>query len=614
MDKNTALRQYFGYHAFKEGQEQIIDSVLKGHDVTGIMPTGGGKSLCYQVPALLMPGITLVISPLISLMRDQVMALKKAGVDAAFINSSLSEQQISTVCRRIREAVYKIVYVAPERLEGDAFVSLMRAIDVSLVAVDEAHCISHWGQDFRPSYLKIAGFISKLPKRPVVAAFTATATDEVRQDIVNILKLQDPVCFVTGFDRPNLYFEVLKQRDKNSELRRLIEERCEKSGIIYCATRKSVESVCENLNIMGIQATRYHAGLADGERRINQDDFQFDRKPVMVATNAFGMGVDKSNISYVIHYNMPKSLEAYYQEAGRAGRDGERADCILLFSEGDINTAKFMIQNSGDNEDLSAEERNLIQRQEYKRLNIMTGYCRTTSCLRGYILGYFGQSHGDVCGSCGNCHSAFELKDITEQSRMILSCVKRVRDYLGYHVGITLIMNVLFGSRAKRVTHLKLYELSTYGIMKTSAGVQVRDYINYLVSQGYLTVNAAYETLELTKKSSEVLFGDKRVEMKVRVEQVSVVKSSKKRMAGRAATEPSGALMDALRMTRKRIANMENVPAYIVFSNACLADMVAKRPQTMQEFLKVSGVGEIKAARYGRQFLDEISKFEKGLG
>lgn len=385
MDKYTILKQYFGHTAFRQGQEALIDSLLSGRDAVGIMPTGGGKSLCYQIPALLLEGVTLVISPLISLMKDQVIALKNAGVPAAYINSSLTAEQRSTVYRRMSAGAYRIIYAAPERLAGEGFLSIAQRLDLALVAVDEAHCISQWGQDFRPSYLKIPEFLSQLPNRPVVGAFTATATEAVRRDIVRYLNLQNPLTLVTGFDRPNLFFDVyrLKAGEKPALLRRLLDERKDLSGIVYCATRAGVERVCSDLTLHGLSATRYHAGLSEEERARNQDDFQYDRKTVMVATNAFGMGIDKSNVSFVIHYNMPKSLEAYYQEAGRAGRDGTRADCILLYSPGDVSTAKFLIQNSSDNEDLTPEERRRIKNQEYRRLEAMTDYCQTRACQRG---------------------------------------------------------------------------------------------------------------------------------------------------------------------------------------------------------------------------------------
>ena len=446
LDKLLVLRRYFGHTAFRPGQEQLIDAVLSGQDVMGIMPTGGGKSLCYQVPALLLPGVTLVISPLISLMKDQVSALKNVGIPAAFINSSLSLRQLGLVYERARQGAYKVIYVAPERLEAEGFSAFAKEAAVSLVAVDEAHCISQWGQDFRPSYLKIATFIASLPRRPVVAAFTATATAEVRQDIVRLLQLQKPVCTVTGFDRPNLFFDVLRPKNKVTTLLALLRERNDKTGIVYCATRAAVEKVCQTLCDNGFSATRYHAGLADEERRANQEDFQFDRKQIMVATNAFGMGIDKSNVGFVIHYQMPKSLESYYQEAGRAGRDGAAADCILLFSPGDIETAKFFIANSSA-EEQSEEAQQAFQAREYARLRVMVDYCRRTDCLRGAILDYFGQPHEASCGSCGNCKSSYRSEDITVEAQMILSCVLRVKEKLGYFVGKTLIARILTGSR-----------------------------------------------------------------------------------------------------------------------------------------------------------------------
>lgn len=611
MDKNSILKQYFGHDSFRDGQGELIDSILSGQDVMGIMPTGGGKSFCYQIPALLLPGITLVISPLISLMKDQVMALKEAGINAAFLNSSLNEQQLHMVVQRLRAGAYKIIYVAPERLEGGGFISLAQKLNVSLVAVDEAHCISQWGQDFRPSYLKITEFILALPKRPVVAAFTATATQLVRQDIVRILQLQDPFCLVTGFDRPNLFFDVLKPRKKSAVLERLIDERRGKSGIVYCSTRSAVEKVYEGLTGIGISATRYHAGLADEERRQNQDDFQYDRKTVMVATNAFGMGIDKSNVSFVIHYNMPKSLEAYYQEAGRAGRDGEPANCLLLYSAGDVATAKYLIQNSGHNEALDPEERERVMRQGYSRLDKMAGYCKTTDCLRGYLMDYFGQAHESFCAGCGNCGGAYTLLDITVQAQMILSCIKRVKDYLGYGVGRTIIAQILRGGHDRNVLDRGLDKLSTYGLMKEFSTAQIREYIEFLESQGYLYTTQAYSTIDLTQKASEVLFGGEQVTMPVKVAPVQTEPKKKKGTLPPTYSKGPSGLFDTLRAVRYRIAQEEGVPAYIVFSNATLADMAAKRPHTRDEFLSVGGVGEMKASRYAQRFLEAISSFEE---
>ena len=418
MSKHQILERFYGYTAFRPGQEALIDGVLSGRDVFGIMPTGGGKSICYQVPSLMLPGITLVVSPLISLMRDQVMALKGMGIPAAYINSTLSGQQMQLVYRNLLAGLYKIVYIAPERLDYAGFSGVVSKLQVSFVAVDEAHCISQWGQDFRPSYLRIVNFIASLPVRPVVGAFTATATPQVREDIERILQLRDPVRAVTGFDRPNLFFDVLHPQRKEQELLKLLATRRQKSGIVYCATRKKVEEVCQTLRDKGYPATRYHAGLEEAERTQNQEDFIHDRAPIMVATNAFGMGIDKSNVSFVIHYNMPKCMEAYYQEAGRAGRDGTDADCILLYSGADIQTAKFFINSDSENEELDEAQRERIRQQDLKRLDAMVAYCKTGQCLRGYILEYFGQDHPQACGNCGICSAQFETRDITKEAQI----------------------------------------------------------------------------------------------------------------------------------------------------------------------------------------------------
>ena len=605
MDKQEALRHYFGHSAFRPGQERLIDAVLDGRDVLGVMPTGGGKSLCYQVPALLLPGVTLVVSPLISLVKDQVAALQAAGAPAACLNSALSLEQLRTVYSRARQGAYKLLYVAPERLEGEGFDRLVRELEVPLVAVDEAHCISQWGQDFRPSYLRISAFLEGLPRRPAVAAFTATATGPVQQDIVQLLALRDPVREVTGFDRPNLFFDVQHPRSKLAALLKLVEERPGRSGIVYCATRSGVEKVCQALEARGVSATRYHAGLEPEERQRNQDDFQFDRKAVMVATNAFGMGIDKSNVSYVVHYNMPKSLEAYYQEAGRAGRDGEAADCILLYSAGDIATARFLIENGG-NEELTSEAREAVRRHDYQRLSAMTGYCRTTACLRGRILDYFGQSHDASCGSCGNCRGEFASEDITVSAQLILSCVVRVREKLGYYVGKTLIVQVLRGSRDQRVRDLGLDKLSTFGLMAQLSAGRVRELMEYLELEGFLRTNPAHSTLEPAGKARSLLFAGERLSMPLRKDRVREKKPASKGTALPEAREER--LLAALRTLRARLAQAEGVPAYIVFSNAALADMARRAPRTMEAFLEVSGVGRVKAAKYGEAFLRVIQE------
>ena len=606
MNKSELLQRIFGYSHFRPGQETLIDAVLSGKDVFGIMPTGGGKSICYQIPALLLPGVSVVVSPLISLMRDQVMALKAAGVPAAYINSTLTGAQVQAVYRNLLAGRYKLLYVAPERLDTPGFEAVSEKIPISFLAVDEAHCISQWGQDFRPSYLRILNYIDRLPRRPVVGAFTATATKQVRQDVERILKLRDPVRTITGFDRPNLFFEVLRPELKDRELKRLLASRQGKSGIIYCSTRKKVETVCELLKDMGYSATRYHAGLEEKERVQNQEDFRYDRKTIMVATNAFGMGIDKSNVSFVIHYNMPKSLEAYYQEAGRAGRDGTEADCILLYNGSDVHVAQFLIENGSDNEELDPIQQAQVRKQDMARLEAMVGYCKTESCLRGYILEYFGQKHPDICGNCGSCNGNYRDVDITREAQMILSCVKRIQDKLGYPVGINLLGNVLRGSRNKRVLEWKLEELSTYGLLSSRSRSAVHAMIEHLEAEGYLQSELEHQTLSLTTSAAQVLYQGKQVSMKVEIEPEEIIV--------RTASEPlSGEyeeLFDILKELRGKLAKEAGIPAYVVFSNATLMDMAKKKPRTMSQFRKVSGVGEIKAAWYGSAFLERIREFD----
>lgn len=605
MEKEELLQRVFGYSGFRPGQEELIDGVLNGRDVFGIMPTGGGKSMCYQLPALMLPGITLVISPLISLMRDQVMALKAVGVSAAYINSTLTGPQVQAVYRNLLEGKYKIVYIASERLDYPGFAGLAARLPISFIAVDEAHCISQWGQDFRPSYLRIVNFIENLPKRPAVGAFTATATKQVREDVERILQLRVPIRTTTGFDRPNLYFEVIQTDEKEKELRRLLAARSKKSGIIYCSTRKKVETVCESLRDRGYSATRYHAGLTDEERSRNQEDFLYDRAPIMVATNAFGMGIDKSNVSFVIHYNMPKSIEAYYQEAGRAGRDGAAADCILLYNSGDVSTARFLINNGSENEELDSAQREAVRKQDLKRLDAMVGYCKTKACLRGYILEYFGQKHTEICGNCGSCNGNFETVDITREAQMILSCVKRIYDKLGYWVGINLIGNVLRGSKNKRVAELDLDTLSTYGLLKNRTRSDVHAMIDHLEAEGYLESESEHQTIRTTALAGLVLYHGKTVEMKVETEPEETILPS----APQKLSVEEGELFDALKELRGKLAKDAGIPAYVVFSNATLTDMAKKWPLTMSEFKRVSGVGEIKAAWYGTAFLKQIQRF-----
>ena len=607
QDQYEVLYRYFGYTAFRSGQAELIDAQLSGRDVFGIMPTGGGKSLCYQIPALMLEGITLVVSPLISLMKDQVTALKNMGVSAAYVNRSLSAEQIRLVLRNIQQKKYKIIYIAPERLLTESFLAAISNLKIAMVAVDEAHCISQWGQDFRPSCLRIADFLKLLKVRPVVSAFTATATQEVRDDVERILGLQNPLRIITGYDRPNLRFAVVQPKSKPLALLDFIEARPGKCGIVYCSTRKEVEKVCQMLQNKGISATRYHAGLSEEERHTNQDDFVYDRCKVMVATNAFGMGIDKSNVGYVIHYNMPQCIESYYQEAGRAGRDGENADCILLYSPSDIRTAKFLIQHPTENEELSEEERSNLIKRELIRLDAMVGYCNTSHCLRGYILEYFGQEYPQLCGNCSNCESTAEQRDITEYAKMILSCIYRIHEQLGYSLGITLVVRVLHGSREKRIKELRLDRLSTYGLMNHVPRAEIREMISALENQGYIMTHPDRGDLNLTDKAREVLFHGEKVKMLVRKK-----KREKSRKEDASSNPNTAGLLEELKALRLTLAKEENMPAYIVFSNATLKDMAQKAPVTMAEFLAVSGVGKFKAERYGQRFLTAIKKYMDG--
>ena len=482
MNCCDVLQKYFGYSSFRLGQKEITDSILSGRDTLGVMPTGAGKSICYQVPALLREGISIVISPLISLMQDQVTFLVQSGIKAAYINSSLTQSQLDAVIRNAAEGAYKLIYVAPERLENGAFLSFAENADIPMITVDEAHCISQWGQDFRPSYMNIPRFIERLPRRPVVTAFTATATDQVRQDIVRLLEMNDPFTLVTGFDRKNLYFEVRTPADRYAALSRLVKKYGDegRSGIVYCSTRKNVEKIAERLAGEGFAVTSYHGGMDETERFENQEDFIYDRKNVMIATNAFGMGIDKSNVSYVIHFNMPKDVESYYQEAGRAGRDGSPADCILLYSGADIHTAQFLINKSYEQSELSPEEAEVLRSRDMKRLKDMIAYCTGAECLRSYILRYFGENSSGECGNCSWCCSDEPYEDITVDSQKIMSCIIRS----GQRYGVKMVCDMLRGSETEKITLAGLDKLSTYGIMGDVSEKRIRNIIYRLTSQG----------------------------------------------------------------------------------------------------------------------------------
>lgn len=609
MNQYDVLQKYFGHDRFRPGQETLVNAILTGHDVLGVMPTGAGKSVCYQVPAMLLPGLTLVISPLISLMQDQVAALRQSGIEAACIHSGMEEQEYWNIVQGARLGQYKLLYVAPERLETDGFLSLVSGIRVSLVAVDEAHCVSQWGQDFRPSYLRIASFLEKLSPRPPVGAFTATATGQVKQDIARLLELRDPVSITTGFDRPNLYFAVERPRDKDRFVEDYILDHPDKSGIVYCATRKTVEMVCNQLRRAKIAATRYHAGLEAEERRKNQEDFVYDRRRVMVATNAFGMGIDKSNVGFVIHYNMPKNIENYYQEAGRAGRDGSSAECILLYSLGDVQTARFLIQNSHDNEELSEEQAVQIQRLDLQRLDRMVAYCKTTRCLRGFLLEYFGQRQTGNCGNCSNCRGDFVQTDITTEAQKILSGVARIEKRWPGGLGVVALVQMLRGSKDKNTLKRGLDTLPTYGIMQHTSPARMRLYLDALEEQGYIiNTQGEYPVVRLAADAKEVLFNGKTVTMTERKAAEKSNKTSKTKEVGVQADLPQD-LYERLRAVRSELAQKQHVPAYIILSNASLAEMASKHPRTTGDLMRISGVGEARAHRYGQKFLQAIAEY-----
>ena len=615
------LHQTFGYPTFRPHQEQIVEAAVSGRDVMAVMPTSAGKSICYQVPALALGGLTIVVSPLISLMSDQVMALRELGVAAACLNSALDSHERSQTLTEMSRGLLNLVYVAPERLADPAFLDVVQSHGLSLLAVDEAHCISQWGNDFRPSYQRICDFIDALPTRPPVMALTATATRQVREDIESTLGLRDPLRVVASFDRPNLSFAVERpsgKRAKDKALLEFVRAHEQSSGIVYCMSRRAVEDVCDMLREQGVAATRYHAGLSPEERDRNQADFIYDRSPVMVATNAFGMGIDKSNVSYVVHYNLPLSLENYYQEAGRAGRDGTKAECLLLYTAGDVHTAEFLLSRT-ERTDLTPEQLQAIHEADEQRLRQMVFYATTTDCLRSFILRYFGEEAPAYCGNCGNCLADYEEVDERTNALKILSCVARVRQHAiargnpATSVGAGSIVDILRGSKAAKVLERGWDSLSTYGIMADVPVPRIRAIIDELVYREFLTrAQGDYPTLALAGRGAVFMKGDKPFVMRVAKGRPRKPRPEGRTRGASAAELPDltpeqAELFEALRSLRTRLAREQQVPPYLIFNNATLEDMCRKRPTTPDELLEVSGVGTKKAERYGEAFLEVIA-------
>lgn len=618
-EASLVLKKYFGYDSFREGQEELIHALLEGQDVFGIMPTGAGKSLCYQVPALIFPGITLVISPLISLMKDQVAALNQAGVYAAYLNSSLTQGQYFKALEFAKTGKYKIIYVAPERLLTDSFLSFALQADISFVSVDEVHCVSQWGQDFRPSYLKIVEFIQRLPKRPVIGAFTATATQAVREDVMRILQLNNPKVVTTGFDRKNLSFSVVTAKDKKRELFSLLQGYKGESGIIYCITRKLVEEVYELLLEKGFSVSKYHAGMEDQERIRNQDDFIYDRTQVMVATNAFGMGIDKPDVRFVIHYNMPKNMESYYQEAGRAGRDGENADCVLLYSAQDVHTNQFFIDHNRDNEELSEVELEEVIAKDRERLKKMTYYCYTSDCLRAYMLRYFGEQAPDYCGNCSNCLKNYEEVDVSKYARIILGCIEESRE----RYGMTVILDTLRGSKSEKIERYRMNENSYYGTIRDVSMERLRQIMRFLLTKGYLMqTDDGYAVLKLTESSYNLTVKGEMLLMKLPKEKMAAalqegtMRKLEKAQAGKARRpmpeHPD--LYEKLRALRNETARAMHVPAYVVFTDRTLLEMSGYLPVTKEEMLAITGVAQAKYEKYGEQFIAVIQEYKQEHG
>jgi len=585
VEAKQVLKQYFGYDEFRDGQASIIEYIIDGKNTVGIMPTGGGKSLCYQIPALMLDGVTLVISPLISLMKDQVDSLLHQGIPVTYINSTLSNSEVEARMEEISSGEYKLVYIAPERLESFGFIRFLNSLPIPLVAVDEAHCLSQWGHDFRPSYLGIYNAVNKLQSNPTILALTATATPQVQADILHHLHIPDQYKVLTGFQRTNLFFQVVKGEDRKRWVERYVQKNHQDSGIIYCATRKEVENLYIYLDKKGFSVGKYHGGLSDMVRQEQQEDFLNDSITIMIATNAFGMGINKSNVRFVIHYQIPKNMEGYYQEAGRAGRDGVDSECVLLFSPQDIHTQRYIIDQNIVNQELHDNE--------MQKLREMVDFVHTEACLQNYILAYFGEQVEEACGHCSNCLDDRESEDVTREAQMVLSCMMRMNE----RFGTSLISGVLTGSKNKKILEWGFDRLSTYGLMKEQSQKDVGLFIDYLISEGVIQVEGgSFPILKVSSKGKEVLMGERSITRKVQPTVSAIIPKE-------------DGLFQTLRTLRKSIADSEGVPPFVIFSDKSLQDMCVKMPKTPEEFLQVSGVGENKMIRYGEVFIKEISSF-----